>query len=337
MRRRRALFIAALCLLAVMAAAEIYHELGVPLRRGAEPRPFAIDRGETLDEILGRLESEGMVRSARPLRFYARLRGWDRRVRAGRYVIGAGMPAAEILRTLVEGPRLLQRVTLPEGLPLQEAFKILSDSLEIPEALLESVSRDTTWLLSLDLPVPDLDGYLYPETYHFDLGTSERVVIEHLVESALAYFTPEKIQRAKELGMSIHDVMTLASIVEAEAKVPEERSRISAVFHRRLERGLPLQADPTVQYAVGKVGEPPTSDDLSFPSPYNTYLIQGLPPGPINSPGAASLDAALWPLESCRDLYFVARPDGSHIFSRTLREHEAARQTVRTLRRRSGR
>jgi UPF0755 protein len=337
MKGRRAFFVAAAGLLAVMAAAEIYHQLGVPLRVRAEPRPFTINRGETLDEVLDRLESEEIVRSARPLRFYARLRGWDRRVRAGRYMIGAGMPAAEILQTLVEGPRLLQKVTLPEGLPLQEAFGILSDSLKIPDVSLEGVSGDTTWLLSLDLPIPNLEGYLYPETYHFDPGTSERIVIEHLVKSALEYFTPEKIQRAKELGLSIHEVMTLASIVEAEAKVPEERSRISAVFHRRLERGFPLQADPTVQYAVGKVGEPPTTDDLSVPSPYNTYLIQGLPPGPINSPGAASLDAALWPLESCNDLYFVARPDGSHIFSRTLREHEAARQTVRRLKRQSGR
>jgi UPF0755 protein len=252
-------------------------------------------------------------------------------------MIGAGMPPAEILQTLVEGPRLLQRVTLPEGLPLREALGILSDSLEIPAVAIQRVSRDTAWLDSLDLPVPSLEGYLYPETYHFDPGTSERVVIEHLVRSALDYFTPDRIQRAKNLGMSIHEVMTLASIVEAEAKVPEERSRISAVFHRRLERGIPLQADPTVQYAVGKMGEPLMTEDLSFPSPYNTYLIQGLPPGPINSPGAASLEAALWPLESCDDLYFVARPDGSHIFSRTLRQHEAARQTVRRLKRQTGR
>lgn len=337
MRGRRALLAAALLLFAAAVAVWIYLELGVPVQSGAEPSPFTIRQGETLDVVLNRLHSEGIIRRSHALRLWARVMGWDRHVRAGRYMIGAGMSSSEILRTFVDGPRLLQRVTIPEGLRLQETLGILSDSLGFAGPPLRQASADSSWLLSLGLPVPSLEGYLYPETYYFDPGTPERAVIEHLVRSALDYFTPEKIQRARDLGLSVHEVVTLASIIEAEAKIAEERPRISAVFHRRLRRGLPLQADPTVQYAVGKTGEPLTSEDLLVDSPYNTYLVQGLPPGPINSPGAASLDAALEPLEPCRDLYFVAHPDGSHIFSETLAAHEAARRRMRRLWRESGR
>jgi UPF0755 protein len=337
MKGRSVFILVAALLLVILVAAEIYHEFGVPHRGWAEPRPFTVNRGEALVDVLDRLESEGIIRSSLPLRFLARIKGWDARVRAGRYMIGANMAPAEILETLVKGPRLLQRVTLPEGLRMEESFAILSDSLEVPLRSLQEAAGDTTWLLSLGLPVSRLEGYLYPETYFFDPGTPERKVVEHLVHSARDYFTPERERRARDLGMTLHEIVTLASIIEAEAKVGEERPRIAAVFHNRLRNQLPLQADPTVQYAVGKVGEPPTSEDLETPSPYNTYLVQGLPPGPINSPGAASLDAALWPLESCTDLYFVAHPDGSHIFSRTLAEHEAARARMRRLNRRAPR
>jgi UPF0755 protein len=331
-RGRAVFFLIALSLVAIFVAAEIHHELRTPRWGWAEPGVFEVERGETFDDVLSRLEGEGILRRSQMLRWWARIRGWDRRIRAGHYEIGPATPPIDVLRTLVDGPRVLQRVTLPEGLRLEESLRILGDSLDIPLDELHRASRDTAWLRSLDLPVPDLEGYVFPETYHFDPGTPVRAVLEHITAMSRAIASEERLRRARDLGLTWHEVVTLASIIEAEARLPEERPRISAVFHNRLARGLPLQADPTVQYAVGKkAGNPPLSKDLEFESPYNTYITSGLPPGPINSPGVACLAAALHPLPGSRELYFVAHPDGSHVFSRTLGEHERARGRMRAL------
>jgi UPF0755 protein len=325
-------FVLAAGLLAgIMIAAEVHHELSTALRWAA-PRPFTVAAGESFEEVVDHLVEEEILRKSRWFPAWARLRGWDKRLRAGRYEIGPGMTPREILETLVEGPRLLQRVTLPEGWRQAEVFEVLRDSLGIGPEELDEASRDTAWLLSLGLPAARLEGYLRPETYHFDPGAHARDVIAHLVEQSLALLTRERRERARALGLEPHEVMTLASIIEAEAKRSEERPRISAVFHNRLRRGWPLQADPTVAYALGKRGADLTSADLKTPSPYNTYLVRGLPPGPIGNPGVAAVDAALHPLEECADLYFVARDDGSHAFSRTLDEHEAARRRIRESR-----
>jgi len=146
-----------------------------------------------------------------------------------------------------------------------------------------------------------------------------------MTKTMLARFDEPRRARAAELGMSLHDVLTLASIIELEAAVPEERERIAAVYHNRLRQGLLLQADPTAAYAAGVPGQRLSQRDLALDSPFNTYVHPGLPPGPICSPGLASIDAALWPLIGCGDLYFVARGDGTHVFSRTLEQHNRAR------------
>lgn len=333
---RAVFFLSAIFLLAVFAAAVIHHELGVPRSGWADASVFEVEEGETFDQVIGRLESEEILRPSVVLPLWARLKGWDRKLRAGRYEIGPGMAPVDILRTLVEGPRLLQRVTLPEGLALPRSLAILSDSLRVPLDSLWAAARDTAWILSLGLPVPSLEGYLFPETYHLDPGVSARSVLAHLVRQH-DEVAGDKRARAAALGLTWHEAVTLASIIEAEARLPEERPRISAVFHNRLRRGLPLQADPTVQYAVGKIGEELTRADLNHLSPYNTYLVTGLPPGPINSPGEAALEAAVAPLEGSSELYFVAHPEGSHIFSRTLEEHERARRRMRQLKREQAR
>jgi UPF0755 protein len=328
---RTAFWLLAGVLVLLLAAAEVQHELGTPLRGWAEPETVRVAPGETLADVLRDLRDRGLLRESPMVEWWARLRGWDRRVRAGRYLLGANQSAMEILRTLVEGPRLLEEVTLPEGLRLEEALEILARRLDLPVDSLRAAARDSAWLRSLGLPRPSLEGYLFPDTYRFDTGTPARAVLAHLVRQTLAFFTPERRRRADSLGLTIHEVVTLASIIQAEARWTDEMPRISAVFHNRLRRGWLLQADPTVLYAVGKVGQPPTTRDLQVDSPYNTYLRPGLPPGPINSPGRAALEAALHPLEGCRDLYFVAGPDGRHVFSRTLAEHEKARWRLRKM------
>jgi UPF0755 protein len=188
--------------------------------------------------------------------------------------------------------------------------------------------RDTALLHRLDIPTPTLEGYLFPDTYTFPAGTSAREVIEAMVERFEQVWKPEWDARLQALAMTRHDIVALASIIEREARLPEERAVISAVYHNRLERGMLLQADPTVQYALGKHTERVLYRDLLVDSKYNTYRNRGLPPGPIAAPGAPSLQAALFPA-SVDFLYFVAHPDGHHEFRRTFREHTVAVQQMR--------
>ncbi|MBU1700929.1 MAG: endolytic transglycosylase MltG [Candidatus Eisenbacteria bacterium] len=300
-----------------------------PYRPSNPKVTFTVLPGEDFSAIQARLVKSRLIPNSPWIALWARYKGWDRNLRAGRYEIDPSMPPAEIFRTFVEGPRVLLKVTLPEGWRSADGIQRLEESLECDPGSLYKIARDSTWLLSLGLPAPNVEGYLFPETYFFDPGTTGHEILRHILLKTIEYFNLERGARLRELGMTLHEAVTLASIIEAEAKLPEERVRISAVFHNRLREGWPLQADPTVLFAVGKSGEPPLTEDLESPSPYNTYLVQGLPPGPINSPGAAALEAALYPLPHCREFFFVARPDGSHIFSRTLHEHEEARRRLK--------
>ncbi|MBD3336762.1 MAG: endolytic transglycosylase MltG, partial [Candidatus Eisenbacteria bacterium] len=258
--RGRTLFLIAASLLAgLFVASWIYDALYVPVDRFGGERQFVVEPGSGMAAVFAQLEAEGLMQDSFWLGLWARLRGWDHRLRAGHYALSPAMAPAEILERLVEGRRLLQRLTLPEGLRAEESLALVEAALELPADSLRAAANDSSWLRSLGLPAPALEGYLFPETYFFDPGVSSRHVIGHLVGQALAYFTPAKRTRARELELTVHEAVTLASIVEAEARLPEERPRISAVFHNRLERDWPLQADPTVLYARGRPGAPLTS------------------------------------------------------------------------------
>ncbi|NNE08368.1 MAG: endolytic transglycosylase MltG, partial [Gemmatimonadetes bacterium] len=273
------------------------------------------------------LAEKGLVRAAKPFVYYARYREADRSVKAGWYEIPATFTPAEVLSLLVDGPNLYDRITLPEGLWLGESISLLAAGLQLDSLVLDSLARSPDFQAAMELPGPTLEGYLYPETYHFGRGVDEPAVLAHLAGQFRAFWNGTRRARAEELGMSVAAITTLASIVEAEAVVDEERVRIAAVFHNRLERGMLLQADPTVQYARGN-RKKLYYRHLEIDSPYNTYRYGGLPPSPICSPGAAAMQATLYPLEGCEDLYFVATRDGSgrHAFSRTIREHNRARE-----------
>ena len=253
-------------------------------------------------------------------------------MRAGTYELGASRSPLQILSALVAGDVLRVRVTLPEGLTCEQSFTLLAEHLGVSIDSLRAVATDAGWLDSLGLPPGGPEGYVFPETYLFEPGTSARALLLTPVEACLERLDAARRARAAELGLSPHAALTLASIIEAESPDSLERRRISAVYHNRLRMGWRLEADPTVAYALGRPGEHLTHADLAVESPYNTYRHPGLPPGPICNPGLVSLDAALWPLEGCQDLFFVARGDGTHAFSRTLAEHNG---WVRALRRRS--
>jgi UPF0755 protein len=219
-------------------------------------------------------------------------------------------------------------ITIPEGWALKEIVPALAGTIgAAPESVLAAV-RDTALRRELNIPTPDLEGYLFPDTYRFAYGTPPREAVSQMVRRFTALWNPAWDEQLQRLAMSRHDIVTLASIVEKEARLAEERPVISAVYHNRLRDGMMLQADPTVQYARGAHTSRVLYKDLEVQSPYNTYRVKGLPPGPIASPGRASIEAALFPAKVPYK-FFVAHPDGHHEFRETFREHTEARREIR--------
>ncbi len=274
-------------------------------------------------EAADSLARAGVIRSPLAFRVYARLVGGDRGIKAGTYVFPAGVTWGELLEDLRRGHGLELSVTLPEGLALSQSLPRLAQALQVPAESLEAAVRDSALRARLAVPTPTLEGYLFPDTYRFPAGTPAGVIVETLVQRFESAWTPAMTARLDTLGLTRHQVVTLASIVEEEAKVDSERPIIAGVYLNRLRKKMPLQADPTVRYALDKYTDRVLYRDLKTDSPYNTYRYPGLPPGPISAPGAKSLAAALHPAD-VPWLFFVAHPDGHHEFTRTFREHAAA-------------
>ena len=268
------------------------------------------------------LKDAGVIRSRLAFLAVAVARGRHRHLLAGEYEFAPGLTLLEIVQRLEQGRGLVHEVTIPEGYATQQIAQLLTDRGLVDRDRFMGLLKDPQTLLQYGVEGGSLEGYLFPDTYRLVKGMSEEAIIHRMVRRFQEVFGPEEQARAKELEMSIPEVVTMASLIEREARVPEERPLISAVFQNRLRRGMPLQSDPTVLYALSRVSGRLTKANLQAPSPYNTYVRQGLPPGPIANPGRASILAALYPASS-RYLYFVSKNDGTHAFSKTLQEHEA--------------
>jgi UPF0755 protein len=282
-----------------------------------------VPRGATLRVAAESLAKAGVVQNATAFRLYGMLRGSDRSIRAGTYVFKRGTSWGEVLDDLRGGKGLEHAITIPEGWSLFQIVPQLARVLEVPVDSVQAAVRDTALLHRLDVPTPTLEGYLFPDTYVFPDGTTARAAIRVMVERFERVWQPDWNARVQALAMSRHDVMALASIVEKEARLPEERPVIAAVYLNRLKAGMLLQADPTVQYALGKHVARVLYKDLEVESPYNTYKHTGLPPGPIASPGKPSIVAALNPA-NVPYTYFVAHPDGHHEFTTSFAAHSIA-------------
>lgn len=274
------------------------------------------------------LQRAGVVGSAKLFRIYASLGGHDRRIRAGTYLMSRGMSWSAVVNALTEGTGLLRTVTVPEGYAIRDIASLLARSLGVQAESVEVAARDSATLRRLDAPTPTLEGYLFPDTYAFPDGTTGRAAVETMVRRFERVWEPAWDERLQALAMSRHDVITLASIVEKEARLAPERPVIAAVYLNRLRTGMRLQADPTVQYALGEHVTRLFYKDLDIDSPYNTYRYAGLPPGPIASPGRASIVAALNPA-SVNYRFFVAHADGHHEFHVDYASHSRAVAAVR--------
>ncbi len=332
--KKRFLVAALLVLLAAGVAGSVWFYNTLWGWRSSAKVEIEIDEGSSARQILRLLEREGVAGSTLASRLY--LRGWGqgRRLHYGRYVFDAGMRPVDVLETVLDGRVKMFSVTIVEGSD-SETISELFVSLGIGSAdewrvLIGRVD----WIAAIAPEAPSLEGFLFPDTYLFAVGISAENAAEHLVSQFLYVFSNEQVDDAEPWG-SVLEIVTLASLVEAETSIDSERALVAGVYLNRLRRGMLLQCDPTVVYALKRRNE--WSGRLyrihwEVDHPYNTYRNPGLPPGPINSPGRAALAAALHP-ESTPYLYFVAKPGGGHQFSRTLSEHNRAVARWRNARR----
>ena len=281
-----------------------------------------VREGDRLADIADRLAGAGVIRSAPLFRVWARLTGRDRTLQPGRYHFERALDVPGVLRTLATGVPS-QDVTIPEGLTVREIATLLESRGLASVDDVTCLATDPEFLLAAGVPGAQLEGYLFPDTYRIAPGMSAREILESMVRRFHERFDVERHRRAAARHLSVDEVVTLASIIEKETGLAAERPLIAAVFANRLRLGMPLQSDPTVIYAIPEFTGNLTRADLARPSPYNTYVTNGLPPGPIANPGLAALDAAMAPADTAA-LYFVSRNDGSHEFSATLAEHNRA-------------
>jgi len=265
-----------------------------------------------------------VIRSRAAFVGLAVLRGTARSLKAGEYEIPRGASLLKTLQLLETGKVKPHFIVLPEGFTVRALARQLEAERLVPAAETLRVAATPAFVQSLGIAADRLEGYLFPDTYQVTKGVRVEEILGRMVQRFREKVaTPDVLARAAERGLSLHELVTLASIIEKEAVVADERPLIAAVFWNRLRRDMPLQADPTVAYAVGKDGRAPTREDLQVDHPFNTYRFRGLPPGPIANPGRASVEAALSPAPVSY-LYFVSIDDRRHHFSATLEEHNQA-------------
>ena len=333
---RRALRIVALALLVALAlgaGALLY--LRAELRRFAEtPHGSAAEKvvevpsGASPRQVVRLLARAGALSDERlAWRWLRWVKRDPRPLQAGEYAFAGPLRPGEVLEKLHRGEVKLHAFTVPEGLRMEEIAAVVEAAgLGRADELL-ALMRDPAFAREQGVPRENLEGFLFPDTYAFPRAPRARAVVSAMVERFRLAWRAAEAQRAPGVDLDQGQAVTLASIVEKETGRPDERARIACVFHNRLRRGMLLQTDPTVMYATmlrsGRWSRNITRADLAAPHPYNTYTTPGLPPGPIASPGAAALEAALRPAE-CADLFFVSRNDGSHVFCPTLACHAAA-------------
>ncbi|HVZ49854.1 MAG TPA: endolytic transglycosylase MltG [Gemmatimonadaceae bacterium] len=304
--------------------------IGLPgnLTRGDEVRVF-VRKGATFREAADSLAAHGVIHFPRLFSAYAHVRGHDTTLRWGTYVLRTSYAWEQTLDLLRLAKGVVHSVTIPEGWMLSEIASAVGDALDLPPDSVVAAARDTALLHRLGDPSPTLEGYLFPATYSFPDQSSAHEAVRTMVAAFEQAWKPAWDTVLPRIKLSRHDVITLASIVEREVVRPEERPIVAAVYLNRLRVGMALQADPTINYALGRRPGRVLLKDLKVKSPYNTYMYPGLPPGPIGSPGLASIEAVLYPAH-VPYRFFVAAPDGHHEFTRTYAEHLAAIRMVRS-------
>jgi UPF0755 protein len=297
-----------------------------------EPCSVMVTEGMPFAEVAARLKENGVIASAFDFKVLARMRGQSRQIQAGDYDFGEPAVPGRILDRMVAGDVRRYKFTIPEGLTVREIAARLDAENLVEGKKFQQLAGDRDFIRSLGIEASSLEGYLFPETYMVVKGMAPERLLRAMVDQFEKHLSPELVADAQKSDLSPDQMVTLASIIQKEAGNVAEMPLISAVFHNRLRKGMPLQADPTVIYGLKDFDGNLTRKDLATPTPYNTYRRSGLPPGPIASPGIEALQAAANPAD-VDYLFFVSRGDGTHVFSRTLREHNRAVQRYQIHRR----
>jgi UPF0755 protein len=344
-------FLAILFLVVLIAVGGWYwlkSEINHPHDHNASQKIITIEPGASRAVIIARLQREGVLESELPAKLWLRLVEPRVSFKAGDYMFRSPITPRRVISQLARGEVATQQFTIPEGYNQFDIAHVLAGLQGLKQPVpanaedLQILFKNTALISDLDPQATTLEGYLFPDTYEYTAGTTREQLVEAMVKRFRRVYTPDWQNRAAELGMTTRQVVTLASLIEKEAKVDGERELISSVFHRRLKTKVALACDPTVIYAAlveGKYRGKIYQSDLDRDSPYNTYRHAGLPPGPIASPGRRSIQAALNPADT-NDLYFVVdatKMDGSHKFSATSAEHENAVKALRQAERGGGR
>lgn len=315
--------LAGLTIAGLWLAIDLYRYAHKPCNPDARPLLFSITPGEKFNALAARLLEKGIIKDIQRFKLFARIRGDDKKLKSGEFQLAGTMSPSQVLDELVGGKTYLHRLTIPEGYNLKQiAAEVARKNLGDADEIL-ALAKDQQMVNMLDLQASSLEGYLFPDTYYFPKGVSASTIITKMIQRFKEQFQPHWHTRAQTLGLTVHQVVTLASIIEKETGDPAERPIIASVFHNRLKKRMRLESDPTVIYGIPKFDGNIKRRHLSTPTPYNTYMIKGLPPGPIASPGLASIQAALYP-EETTFLFFVAKKDGTHYFSTNIKEHNEA-------------
>ncbi len=330
---RVSVWVVGLVAIAVLALGFVSSHKALPVTNSklAVGSVLSVAPGSTSSDIGRMLEEGDLVRDSRMFSLLSRVLRIDDRLQAGEYLFSPGMSLMELMRRLESGNVVTARVTIREGMNLRQIAETLASRELVDRERFLELAQDEALIYGDSSPIvkpyASLEGYLFPDTYVFVRGQSEEEIIKRMVARFVEVAVPELERRADAGKLSLHELVTLASIIEKEAMVDRERPIISGVFHNRMNIGMPLQSDPTVQYVMAERRAKLYNRDLAIDSPFNTYKHRGLPPGPIASPGKASLIAAAEPAD-VQYLYFVAKGDGTHVFGRTFAEHVRNRRRV---------
>ena len=291
-----------------------------------------IPKGASLNEVGITLKNNNIIHNKQSFQLAVKILGYEKDIPAGRFRIEKASTNYAIIDQLVNGKQLTKKVTIREGWTISMIAKELDEKLGIKTHFFEDEARNKNLLDKWGIQADSFEGYLFPNTYQFNENESPYDIINVMVQEYKRNLSDEMLIQMNQIKMSEQEVLTLASIIEGEAIYDKERAIISGVYHNRLKKGMRLQADPTIQYILEDGPRRLLNRDLKIVSPYNTYLNKGLPPGPINNPGIESIKAALFPTESDY-LYFVARGDGYHTFSKTEKQHNKAKRDFQKVRR----
>jgi len=297
-----------------------------------DPIEVKIKPGFSLRIIADTLESKGLITKKEDFILASKLFKNVNRLKAGRYFIPQGLSIYKVMNIIVKGKISNIKVVIQEGLISTQIASILAKKVEIDSAKFIRLLSDTSIINQFNIRSNSLEGYLFPNTYFFHWGITEKEIIKILLKEFNRNFTDSLKTVAKDKGWTVGQILTLASIIEGEALIDSERAVISSVYHNRLNKRMLLQADPTIQYLIPDGPRRLLNKDLKIDSPYNTYLYPGLPPGPVNNPGKNSIVAAIYPAKTDY-IYFVAKGDGGHIFSKTLSQHLLAKSKFDAYRR----